>query len=66
MRVTGSSQKDLAQALEDAIQHGPPPSNVPRTYKVRRSWVEAGGFAGTWYKVEVKIAGADLPVGEQQ
>ncbi|MGH1527014.1 hypothetical protein ACRAWC_25205 [Leifsonia sp. L25] len=61
MMVTGSSQAGFAEALEDAMSQQPTQGDVPRRYEVVRSWVDAGGVAGVWYRCEVAVTGPDVP-----
>lgn len=72
-RVTGSSMEDsersaaasLSDALEAAVQAGPPSSNDHRTYEITRAWFQAGGVVGKRiYYVELEVSGSDVPGGE--
>ncbi|RXZ72367.1 hypothetical protein [Agromyces albus] len=60
MLVRGSSQSDFADAFEDVIRQAPPAGNVPRTYELKRSWAEQGGFIGISYYVDVEVSGPDV------
>ena len=60
MQVKGSSQIGLADAVEDAMNQAPRTGNEPRTYEVRRQWVEDGGIVGRMYYAEVRVTGADV------
>jgi hypothetical protein len=60
MLVRGSSQSDFADAFEDVIRQAPPAGNVPRTYELKRSWAEQGGFVGIVYYVDVEVIGQDV------
>ena len=57
-----SSVENFAEALEEAVKQGPPPSNAHTTYEIARSWFQAGGVVGKRiYHVDVEISGSDVP-----
>jgi flavin-binding protein dodecin len=60
MHVKGASQSSLADALDNAIREAAPTNDIPRTYDVRRAWVEVGGIVGQMYYVEVDVTGPDV------